>query len=246
MAKGLSKKLQDETLQDFGIIYFWNYARKPIYNGKIERYNRTIQEDFIDPNLELLFEDIHRFNYKLTDWLLYYNTKRPHFSHRDTNNLQIPPLRTYINMLNLDTEKSNMLLTQTETWQIHFIVIILMIKFNFIVSLPRKDVIDVLERVVTRIGISPFSDQQHLGVYRSFLVSVFIAKHFNGKTFLRIDDTNPRHQANIDALIDDLTQIIEPSLLDCPRNSEAGIYCVGSNSIPAIFESQRFELYRKY
>ena len=108
----------DETLQDFGIIHFWNYARKPIYNGKIERYNRTIQEDFIDPNLELLFEDIHHFNYRLTDWLLYYNTKRPHFSHRDTNNLQIPPLRAYLNMLNLDTEKSNMLWTQTQ--HLHF------------------------------------------------------------------------------------------------------------------------------
>ena len=104
----------DETLKDFDIIHFWNYVRKPIYNGKIERYNRTIQEDFIDSSLELLFEDIHRFNYKLTDWLLYYNTKRPHFSHRDTNNLQIPPLRAYINMLNLDTEKSNMLWTQTD------------------------------------------------------------------------------------------------------------------------------------
>lgn len=129
---------------------------------------------------------------------------------------------------------------------IYSIVIVTMIKFNFIVSLLRKDVIDMLERIVTRIGISPFSAQQHLGVYRSFLVSVFIAKHFNGETFLRIDDTNPRHQANIDALIDDLTQIIEPSLLDSPRNSETGIYYVGSDSIPAIFESQRFELYHKY
>ena len=131
--------------------------------------------------------------------------------------------------------------------KIHFIVIIINDKVhNFIVSLPRKDVIDMLERVVTRIGISPFSAQQHLGVYRSFLVSVFISKYFNGKTFLRIDDTNPHHQANIDALIDDLTQIIEPSLFGCPRSSEAGISYVGSNSVPAIFESQRFELYRKY
>ena len=104
----------------------------------------------------------------------------------------------------------------------------------------------MLEKATTRIGISPFSAQQHLGVYRSFLVSVFIAKHFNGKTFLRIDNTNPRHQANIDTLIDDLTQIIEPSLLDCPRNNEASVSYVGNNSVPAIFESQRFELYRKY
>ena len=37
--------------------------------------------------------------------------------HSNTNNLQIPPLRAYINMLNLDTEKSNMLWTQTTSLQ---------------------------------------------------------------------------------------------------------------------------------
>ena len=81
--------------------------------GKIERLNRTIQEDFIDPHIELLFENTHCFNYKLTDWLLYYNTKRPHFTHRDSNNLQILPLKAYINLLKLNTEKSNMLWTHT-------------------------------------------------------------------------------------------------------------------------------------
>ena len=101
-------------LSELGIVHFWNYTRKPIYNGKIERYNRTSQEEFIDPSITLLFQDIGQFNNKLADWLLYYNTKRPHFAHRDNNNLQIPPLKAYINMLNLNLEKSNMLWTHTK------------------------------------------------------------------------------------------------------------------------------------
>ena len=103
----------DLKLSELGIVHFWNYTRKPIYNGKIERYNRTSQEEFIDPSITLLFQDIGQFNNKLADWLLYYNTKRPHFAHRDNNNLQIPPLKAYINMLNLNLEKSNMLWTHT-------------------------------------------------------------------------------------------------------------------------------------
>lgn len=103
----------DLKLSELGIVHFWNYTRKPIYNGKIERYNRTSQEEFIDPSITLLFQDIDQFNNKLADWLLYYNTKRPHFAHRDNNNLQIPPLKAYINMLNLNLEKSNMLWTHT-------------------------------------------------------------------------------------------------------------------------------------
>ena len=109
----------DKKLHDLNIKHFWNYAGKPIYNGKIERLNRTIQEDFIDSHIELLFENTHYFNYKLTDWLLYYNTKRPHFAHRNSNNLQIPPLKAYINLLKLDTEKSNMLWTHTTS--LHFL-----------------------------------------------------------------------------------------------------------------------------
>lgn len=104
----------DLKLKQLGITHFWNYAGKPIYNGKIERYNRTSQEGFIDPYISVLFENIDQFNDKLADWLIFYNTKRSHSSHRDNNNLQIPPLKACVNMLNLDTEKSNMLWTHTK------------------------------------------------------------------------------------------------------------------------------------
>ena len=108
-------KYFDEKLTELNIVHFWNYAKKPIYNGKIERYNRTSQEEFIDPNIRDLFHDIDEFNAKLADWCIFYNTKRPHFSHRDPKlkTIQIPPLKAYIHMLKLDQEKSNMLWTHT-------------------------------------------------------------------------------------------------------------------------------------
>ena len=88
----------DEKLTKLNIVYFWNYAKKPIYNGKIEHYNRTSQEEFIDPNIYDLFQDINEFNAKLVEWCIFYNTKRPHFSHRNPKikTMQIPPLKAYI------------------------------------------------------------------------------------------------------------------------------------------------------
>lgn len=102
-------------LEKQGLTHFFNYPRHPKSNGKIERYNRTIQLECIDPNLEALAYDIDEFNQILTDWLIYYNTKRPHFSHREPDNktILISPLKAFIYMLQLDAEKSNMLWTHT-------------------------------------------------------------------------------------------------------------------------------------
>ena len=104
-----------KDLEKQGLTHFFNYPRHPKSNGKIERYNRTIQQEFIDSNLKELAYDIDNFNQLFTDWLIYYNTKRPHFSHREpgNNNIQIPPMRAFIYMLQLDQQKSNMLWTHT-------------------------------------------------------------------------------------------------------------------------------------
>lgn len=61
------------------VIHYWNYKGQPTKNGHVERYNRTIQEEFIDWN-EMLLEDTNSFNKKLVDWLIWYNTKRYHWS----------------------------------------------------------------------------------------------------------------------------------------------------------------------
>lgn len=61
------------------IVHYWNYKGQPTKNGHIEKYNRTIQEEFIDQH-SVLLEDTKKFNLKLIEWLIWYNTKRPHWS----------------------------------------------------------------------------------------------------------------------------------------------------------------------
>jgi|SRR3989338_967103 len=68
-----------QYLENQKVIHYWNYKGQPTKNGHVERYNRTIQEEFVDWN-EILLENVDRFNRKLMDWLLWYNTKRFHWS----------------------------------------------------------------------------------------------------------------------------------------------------------------------
>lgn len=69
----------DDQLQRDGIPHLFIYPRCPKINGVIERYNRTLQEEFIDCNLDLIHDTI-LFNQKLADYLIFYNTKRVHKS----------------------------------------------------------------------------------------------------------------------------------------------------------------------
>ena len=88
------------------ITHFHNYPKCPKMNAFVERFNRTIQEQFVDWHLFKLRDDIDAFNRDLIDWLLWYNTKRPHESLG-----MISPLR-YI-VMTLPTEKSHMWWTRT-------------------------------------------------------------------------------------------------------------------------------------
>jgi len=81
------KRFRD-NLEKQKIIHFFNYPRRPRMNAQIESFNRTIQEDFIDWNLALLAKDIDQFNQKLIDWLIWYNTKRPHSSLKGRSPIQ--------------------------------------------------------------------------------------------------------------------------------------------------------------
>jgi len=68
-----------KQLEKSKVKHFWNYPRQPYKNGHVEKFNRTIQEEFIDWN-EILLEDPNQFNQKLMDYLLWYNTQRPHWA----------------------------------------------------------------------------------------------------------------------------------------------------------------------
>jgi transposase InsO family protein len=67
-------------LEKSGIVHFHTYPRCPKMNTEIERFNRTLSDAFLKQNRFLLAYDIEAFNRKLIDWLLWYNTRRPHWT----------------------------------------------------------------------------------------------------------------------------------------------------------------------
>ena len=101
-------KLFHEACIDLGLTHYWNYPRHPKMNAKIERYNRTIQEEFVDYHLDDLGYDIDSFNYQLMDWLIWYNTERPHWTLRLKS-----PMKAMLDGLQLEGRQSNMLWTDT-------------------------------------------------------------------------------------------------------------------------------------
>lgn len=58
------------------VPHYFSRTRTPKDNPECERFNRTLQEEFIA--LGNMTEDIDLFNRKLTDWLVEYNFNRPH------------------------------------------------------------------------------------------------------------------------------------------------------------------------
>jgi len=52
-------------------------SRTPEDNAVLERFNRTIQEEFVEMT-QTPIEDIQPFNLDLTEWLIEYNSVRPH------------------------------------------------------------------------------------------------------------------------------------------------------------------------
>lgn len=60
------------------IVHYHTYQRSPKMNAHIERFNRTLSEEFLKQHRSLLRDDLDAFNEKLIDYLLWYNTERPH------------------------------------------------------------------------------------------------------------------------------------------------------------------------
>jgi len=92
--------------EEDGVVHFLTYPRSPKMNAEIERFNRTLSEAFIAKNRHLLAHNIEEFNRRLMEWLLWYNTRRPHWSIG-----LISPMRYIVK--NLTAEESHMLWTST-------------------------------------------------------------------------------------------------------------------------------------
>jgi transposase InsO family protein len=71
------KKHFADRLLELQITHYHTYPKTPKMNAHVERFNRTIQDEFIDYHDALLL-DLDRFNEELMEWLLFYNTKRVH------------------------------------------------------------------------------------------------------------------------------------------------------------------------
>ncbi len=97
-------KYFDEKCQRNGLPHFFNYPKHPQSNGHLERFNRTIQEQYVNANIDYL-DELVSFNAKLMEYLIWYNTEK---LHRGIG--KIPPLRYYLDNF-LPPAQSNMLWT---------------------------------------------------------------------------------------------------------------------------------------
>lgn len=85
------------------IEHFHNYPRYPRGNAYIERFNRTIREQYVNMNMDWI-DDTKEFNKKLMEYLLWYNSKRPHKGIG-----YMAPLDYIANEITNNPKKSNML-----------------------------------------------------------------------------------------------------------------------------------------
>jgi transposase InsO family protein len=73
------KAFADELKKQYK-VHWHTYPRTPKMNAHCERFNRTLQEEFIDYHRDELLDDLNVFNNKMIDYLLWYNGNRPHWS----------------------------------------------------------------------------------------------------------------------------------------------------------------------
>jgi transposase InsO family protein len=67
----------EKACKELSLPQYYSRVRTPKDNAVLERFNRTIQEECIDL-LKVGLEDIEEVNECLTDWLIEYNSVRPH------------------------------------------------------------------------------------------------------------------------------------------------------------------------
>lgn len=67
----------DKYLNQKEITHFFTYPNTPKSNGYVERFNRTVQDEFVEYNLHFI-DNTDEFNARLCEYLIFYNSIRPH------------------------------------------------------------------------------------------------------------------------------------------------------------------------
>lgn len=86
-----------EELKKLHLAHYHTYPKTPKMNSHCERFNRTIQDEFVDFHTSDLNEPAV-FNRKLMDYLIWYNTERVHWAFQN----RLSPLQF---ILSLDYSK---------------------------------------------------------------------------------------------------------------------------------------------
>jgi len=91
---------------ELSLPQWYSRPHTPKDNPVLERFNRTIQEEFVDI-IDIGVEEVQPFNQRLAEWLIEYNNIRPHealdyltpFEYIDlqNNNLLLPMSSSYTN-----------------------------------------------------------------------------------------------------------------------------------------------------
>lgn len=69
----------DAYLNAMKIEHRFSYPRCPKINSCVERYSRTIKEEFVAQNIDVI-HDLRLFRLRLAEYLIFYNCIRPHRS----------------------------------------------------------------------------------------------------------------------------------------------------------------------
>lgn len=87
------KKLkQGNGLRNLHLVHYHTYPKTPQMNVHLERFNRTIQDEFIDFHTYLLINP-DEFNLELIDYLLFYNNERVYHAFQN----KLSPLQFMMN-----------------------------------------------------------------------------------------------------------------------------------------------------
>jgi len=72
-------------------------VRHPQTNGFVERFQRTVKEEFFEVALrETFYESVDALQVDLDQWLLHYNTERPHQGYRNMGKRPIDTINAYL------------------------------------------------------------------------------------------------------------------------------------------------------
>ena len=66
------------TAQTLNLTHYHTYPRSPKMNAHVERFNRTLSEEFLVYHKASLRDAVSVFNEELIEYLLWYNGERPH------------------------------------------------------------------------------------------------------------------------------------------------------------------------